>query len=266
MTEPFPNPFLLTRPPWGRKKLVPDRHALIILDGKQVHLDDIRRPLTGKVAYIAGVRPASFARLCESIHAAHMDFFDLPVADLSALAHNRRLRHLAIRHDTKLRTLRPLSGLRLRSLILEETPRLQDLGPVATLTALTYFRFKGGMTTMNVAQRLDPLARLPKLTDLELKALRVRKGGLRPLAKCPRLRRLDVSNQFAVEDFAWLSVRLPKTHCGMFAPWVRSEVSPGEVMIVGRGKPFLHAKKDRARIVAQEQAFARLRAKAGGGR
>ena len=71
---------------------------------------------------------------------------------------------------------------------------------------------------------------------------------------------LEVSNQFPTEEFAYLSVELPKTKCKMFSAWVKSPVMKPDTMIVGRRKPFLNFKKDRERIQAYEHSFAQLQA------
>jgi hypothetical protein len=254
----FPNPFHLIPPPWGKLELAPDNTATVILDNKQIHLDALSKPISGKVAFIGGVNQQSFRKLCGLIAADRMDFFDMRVEDISALALVSRLRHLAIRWNTKVRSFESLAGSNLRTLILEETPKLHSLEPIATLGGLGYFRFQGGMSKPNVAESLSPLARLQRLSGLDLFNLRVREDGLLPLANCRSLRSLGLSNQFPTEQYALLSVRLPRTKCAMFKAWVKPEHTKEDVMIVGRGKPFLNAKKDRARILRYESSFANL--------
>jgi hypothetical protein len=112
----------------------------------------------------------------------------------------------------------------------------------------------------NVAESLSPLTKLRHLSGLDLFNLKVREDGLLPLANCRRLRNLGLSNQFPTEQYALLSVRLPKTECAMFKAWVKPTLTKEDVMIVGRGKPFLSSKKDRARILRYESSFANLRA------
>jgi hypothetical protein len=256
----FPNPFSLIRPPWGKLQLVRDKHAAIILDGKQIHLDSLSKRITGKVAYVGGLYEKSFSKFCSLVTAERLDFHDMRVADISALADMPRLRHLAIRWNTKLVSIGALRGLRLRSLILEDTPRLRQLAPIATLGELRELRFSGGRNTPNIAESLAPIGKLQHLTHLELLNLRVRRGGLRPLASCRHLRRLELSNQFPTEDYAFLSVALPRTQCPMFSAWVRATLTEEDVMIVGRRKPFLKSRIDREKIRHYERAFAKLRA------
>ncbi len=181
------------------------------------------------------------------------------VADISAFSQMPQLRHLAIRWNTKIQRLDSLVGLELRSLILEETPRLQQLAPIARLRALRFFEFSGGMNKPNVAESLWPLAELPRLSHLNLLNLKVKLDGLIPLAQCGRLKVLEISNQFPTDEYAFLSVRLPKTKCAMFGPWERHKHWKQDIMIVGKGKPFLSSKTDQDRIRRYEHAFTRLR-------
>ena len=96
----FPNPFSLRRPPWGKLKLIRDKHAVIILDNKQIHLDSLSKRITGKVAYVGGLYEKSFSKFCSLVAAERLDLYDMRVADISALADMPRLRHLAIRCST----------------------------------------------------------------------------------------------------------------------------------------------------------------------
>jgi hypothetical protein len=233
---------------------------VIILDNKQVHLDSLSKRIAGKVAFVGWLYEKSFSKFCSLVSAERMDFHDMRVADISALADMPRLRHLAIRWNTKLESISALRGLRLRSLIIEETPRLRQLAPVATLGELREFAFSGGRNKPNYVESLAPIGKLQQLTRLELLNLRVERGGLRPLASCRRLRVLEVSNQFSTEDYAFLSVALRNTKCEMFSAWVKATLTKEDVMIVGHRKPFLNSRTDREKIRHYERAFANLKA------
>lgn len=82
------------------------------------------------------------------------------------------------------------------------------------------------------------------------------------MAGCRKLKELILSNQFSTEDFAYLSVNLPKTKCRMFAPYVPidSDVLEEDVMVVGIRKPVLDSKRDIVRLKKYEEDFARLQA------
>jgi hypothetical protein len=204
--------------------------------------------------------PKSLELLCELVNAPRMDFV-ANITDLSPLRRCKRLRHLALRDNTRLASLTGLEGLPLESLILQETRRLTDLGPVKTLRKLRHFEFGGGMGKPYLADSLEPLSELPHLERLHLLNMRVKRKGLTPLAKCRKLRVLELPNMFPVEEFALLAAKLPRTKCDLFAPWVPSTVPGANVMITGRRMPFLHTKRDRARVRKYEERFEQLRAK-----
>jgi hypothetical protein len=86
--------------------------------------------------------------------------------------------------------------------------------------------------------------------------------GLRPLAHIRTLRRLELSNQFDTEDYAYLSVHLPQATCDKFAPFVRlpQPFEDGrDVMVVGRRKPFLSSQIDAAKLRRYDERFSELR-------
>jgi hypothetical protein len=256
------NPFELARPPWGRLQLVRDRRGILILDRRQIHLDALTKPVRGKVAYVAGLDARSLAMLCELVIAPRMEFFDMRMASIVPLGSCRHLRHLAIRWNTRLTSLAPLAGLPLQTLILDDTARLHDLAPLKELPQLRYFEFSGGLNRSNVAKSLAPLADLKRLRHVRLLNLRVRSGGLEPLAQCRSLRELEVSNQFDIEDYARLAAKLPRVKCAMFKPWVRRRYpEPGEddLMLVGVRDAFVHSRRDRERVRRHEQRFSALK-------
>lgn len=256
----FPNPFHVLPPPWGDLKLTADKEAVVVLgDQGQVHLKDLHAPVVADVAYVLGATQKSFARLCSLVNAERMDFFQMSAADLSPLAHVQNLRHLAIRWNTKLVDAAPLAQLDLVGLILEETPKLVDLSSLSALRHLEYLEFSGGMNSMNTAKTLAPLAELPNLRNLSLFSLKVDAGGITPLAHCTSLKKLEISNQFSTEEYAFLSVHLPDTECAMFKAWVARRQSDLDVMIVGSRKPFLSSAIDAGRIEKYERLFAALR-------
>lgn len=149
---------------------------------------------------------------------------------------------------------------RLETLVFYEPGELSDLGPLAALRNLTALEFSGGMDAVARADTLAPLGRLQRLETLRLHNLRVAEGGLRPLAGCAALRRLDASNQFETADYACLLVMLPRTDCELFAPFLRLErpIGDANVMVTGNRKPFLDATRDAARLEKYCHSFMRL--------
>jgi hypothetical protein len=171
-----------------------------------------------------------------------------------------------VRWNTRARDIEALGGLSsLQGLVLEDTPKIRDLAPLARLRGLSSIEFSGGIWNRNTASSLEPLAQLTSLRDLTLLNLRVESGGLRPLARCRSLETLELSNQFATEDYAYLSVHLPNARCPHFAPYIRLKqpVDGKDIMVVGRRKPFLNSRRDQKRLERYASAFAKLQREAG---
>ena len=221
---------------------------IVVLDGQPFPIRSIKATISGDAAYVVGVNQASFMKLCESLRATKLRFYEMRVSDLSPLRQIGDISHLAIEWNTKITDLSPISFLKsLRSLKLEDTPKAKDLSPIQDCQELRHIEFSGGIWNKNTAANLASLASLPELRSLILLNLKLDSGGLRPLAGCRKLEQLTLSNQFPTEDYAYLSVCLPDTQCDMFAPYVpiSTPIDGNDVMVVGRRKPFLNSKADK---------------------
>jgi hypothetical protein len=230
---------------------------IVLLDGALHRLSEITGHLAGRAAYVVGIRQKHFEALCARLDVQAIQFYEMRVDDLGALARIDSLRHLAIRWNTKLVDIAPLRPLTLTTLILEDTPHVRDLAPLSALAGLRHVEFCGGVWNRNTAASLAPLATLPRLEDLALTNLKVESHGLRPLARCRALQHLRVSNQFPTEEYAYLSAKLPHTECHLFAPYLKLQhpIDDKDVMVVGRRKPLLNSRKDAERLARYELAF-----------
>ena len=241
---------------WSEK----DRPVLIA-DGRVFHVGELDSILRADAAYVVGVRQAEFDQLTKFLRAEELLLHDMRVEDLSAMARISTLTTLAIHWNTKVVSLEPIRHLpELTTLAIVDTRKVRDLGAITGLTRLRALEYSGGMWSKNVANSLLPLGALTALEELRLTNLRVLDGGLRPLAGCRRLRRLDLSNQFATADYAYLSVMLPEAECDKFAPYIRFDapLDGKDVMVVGSGKPFLNSRKDGARLKRYVEDFRQL--------
>lgn len=225
------------------------------------------RVFSGDIAYIVGAKEHAFTELCKTLTAKTVAFYHMQVHNLSGLREISGLEQLAIGWNSKVTNLSPLSDLsHLKMLSLIDTPKANDISPLSALKDLRAFEFSGSPTlsSHNKAKSLEPLAMLYQLEELRLTNLRVEKDGLRPIAKCNSLKRLDVANSFDTEDYAFLAAKMPNTVCDYFSATVpiRLFVKPEiDTMVIGRRKPFLNSQQDADRIAAYEAAFAKLKAK-----
>jgi hypothetical protein len=248
--------------PWPEVRWSSEQKPVLVLDGTLHEIEKLAGPVSGRVGLVVGVDDASFSRLCPLLTVEALQLYEMRVADLGPLAHVGALRQLCIQWNTGLVDLARLeSQPSLEALILVDTPGIRDLVPIAKLRNLKHLEFSGGWWKANTARSLAPIAELPVLEDLTLLNLRVESDGLRPLARCPSLRRLEVSNQFRTEDYAYLSVALPAVECRLFTAFVSlpTPIAGKDVMVVGSHKPILSSTSDRARLEKYESAFQRLR-------
>ena len=255
-------PSLLGLNPFPDSKWGPEDKPVCVLDGVVHRIREGTGPLRGSAAYVVGVSDRDFGGLCDRLDVLALHFYEMRVASIQPLTQLARLRGLAIVWNTKVSDIGPLAELReLRALRLSHTPRVKDLSALAALSELTFLEITGGVWSTSRLASLDPVGALGRLRELVLMNAAVETGGLRPLAKCPELQRLDLSNQFRTEDYAFLSVMLPKTECDMFAPYVRlAEPLEGkDVMVVGAKKPFLNSTSDGPRLAGYAAEFEALR-------
>lgn len=237
---------------------------VVVTDSGVRPLSDIQDPIEEPRAYVVGLSQKHFELACDVLRDVRwVHFYEMRVGELEPIAGLRSLRHLAIRWNTKVSSLEPLRSLeRLRTLVIEDTPKVRDLDPIGDLASLEALEFSGGMWNAQRPESLEPLGRLRTIEALRLFNVKVGTDGLRPLERLKTLRTLEVSNQFDTADYAFLSVRLPNTVCSMFAPFVRRDfsgrVGDQDVMVVGKGKPFLNSTTDAQRLAGYVRRFEAL--------
>ena len=252
------SPFILATPPWGNLKLQPSKDGVVVVDNKQVRISELKQVLVGEVAYVLGATQKSFNRLCECIDVQRLDFYQMRVADVSALHAIPRLNHLALRCNTKVENIDVLPRLHLATLILEGTPKIANLEPLSACNNLVHLTYSGGYGFANYADSLEPISQIKNLQELVLQNLRVGSDGLMPLAGCLTLKELVISNQFSTEEFAMLSVRLYNVRCDMFQSYISIKyprIDGADVMIVGKRKPRLNSITDFEKIASFDRAF-----------
>ena len=241
---------------WGTRD-----KPVAIVDGRLYPNAALGSRVEGLAAYVVGINEKSFPRLCERLRVETLHLYEMRVGDLGPLLQLPDLRGLAIRWNTKLSDVAPLGRLGpLRTLVLEDTPKVRDLSPLSALTGLSSLGFSGGIWNKNTAISLEPIAALPALRELALLNLKVESGGLRPIARCKSLERLELSNQFPTADYAYLSVHLPTTQCEMFnaAVSLQKPIDGKDVMVVGSRKPFLSSRRDKEVLARYTRDFSRL--------
>lgn len=117
-----------------------------------------------------------------------------------------------------------------------------------------------------------PLCALQQLVWLNLGVLRSDDGSLAPICGLQALRWLHVANLFSHEEFAALSLCLPRTRCSWFAPYVSltgafrcAECREAQrVLTTGRPERILCPRCDERKFEAHMKQWRQAIAAAGG--
>lgn len=150
---------------------------------------------------------------------------------------------------------------RIRGLCVEDFTKLRSLDGLVTATSLRELVFGDAIDRKTVFETLDPLQELRALQRLEFTPRKIADNRVEPLGSLSGLRQLDCpTNLFTSRQFAWLHARLPlAADSRVLQPYVRLPEPIGEtdVLLVGRGKPFLNSTTGSARIEKHVAQFRR---------
>lgn len=140
----------------------------------------------------------------------------------------------------------------LRGLQFEDFSRLHDLADIPRATSLQELSFGNAVWPKAVFESLEPLRSLTTLQSLWFNAKRIEDGRVEALASLTGLHELGFPvNQFTTRQVAWLRAHLPALVTGQALGPVVEEVpgwSDGNVYVVGKRKPTLHATRNARRI------------------
>lgn len=235
---------------------------LVVAGRKAYPVADLPLHIDASGICVSGATDKTLPMICERIRAKSVFFHKLRCTDLTPIAELQGLRALGVFGNPKAVDFTALGRLQeLRVLNLFDNCKQIDLAFLEGLTRLTSLCVSGGFSKPTQLPTLSPIATLKNLKELRLNSVRVTANdGLFPLERCQALCKLEISNAFPTEQFAFLSVRLPRVDCDLFSAFVRVGKPSEEfdTMIVGSRKPFLHSKRDAARIKKYADAFLQL--------
>ena len=146
---------------------------------------------------------------------------------------------------------------RLRGLEFRSFGRLRDLSDVQAADSLTELRFGQAWSDKAVYASLEPLASLGHLRSLDFAATRIEDRRIQPLARLQQLESFSCpTNLFTTKQCAWLRAHLPPRTRGrvlqpvelLEPPLERHRGPPADVLVIGKGKPFLSSEADAERV------------------
>lgn len=246
-------PKYLLNNPFPDCKWSQDMKPVAILDGVAYAISSMDDPKLANISYFIGVNQKTFEKVMKLVTSKVMHFYEMRVPDISALSLNSKLEDIS--PFTKIHSL--------KSLVLEDTPKVYDLSPISMCKSIECLEYSGGIWKKNRTNSLEPISQLPKLKVLRLLNLSVELNGLKPLAILSNLVELGLSNQFPTDEYAYLSVYLEETKCDYFAPYIEisSPIDGKDVMVVGNRKPFLNKITDSKKITQYVEQFKAIQAK-----
>lgn len=242
----------------GMARVPEGKGGYVFVDGQLHRILDIKEPISGHGAFGYSVNEKELAHLCDHLSVGALGFKGLRTTTIAPLQKLTGLRKLSLWWVQKLADLSPLATLPLQALELDDIRYAHDISPLAQMPTLRALVIAGGMNSTQQIDTLIPLTKLPELCELRMMSLRLGDDSLRALVACPALRDLHLPNTFATEDYAYLRAKRPELRCEALCAYQTSDravFADKNVMVTGRRKPFLNARKDAARLAKYQAQF-----------
>ncbi|EJQ36452.1 hypothetical protein IEE_05349 [Bacillus cereus BAG5X1-1] len=226
------------------------------VDGKTKNIELLGK-LKIKELWVFAVNQKQFDKIMAHVNPEVLYVYEMRVENLSILQMMSNLRELYLCWNTKNTDLWDFSyNKNLSYLLIEDFSKVEDITPIKDGENLRGFYLGGGITKALNVKTLEPIGDLVRLNELTLMNIKVKDRSLEPLMNLKELKKLNLSNQFPMEEYAKLSVVLQNTECEFFKPYVRMESTEGkDIMMIGRKRPFLNSKTDVEKIRKYEQEF-----------
>src|SRR5215831_4209599 len=224
---------------------------VIIVDGVKFPQISLSRETRGVLAYGVGLGDEDIETVGRLLKVSALSLYEVRATSLEPLGRMETLRRLCVVWTRKLKSVSFLESCRnLEMFILSDIGKITSIDPISGLKYLTHLEVSGGVETVAKLETLKPISGCKNLSSLSLSNIRVADDDLQFAAEIPTLKELHLSNQWPTEQYALLAKRLKHVTCDHLRPWIKLEqaIDGKDVMVVGRGKPFLNSQKDAARI------------------
>ncbi len=216
--------------------------------------------------WLVGAKEKNLQEILGLTQPKFLNLYYLPAPNLGFLETLNTTETLILEWNTKTTSLWDISkNINLKHLEIIDFPKLYDISQIGSAIQLNHLTLRGGINNRLTIETLMPLSSLKNLESLELGNLKVSDDTLKYLAELANLKELDLSNQFETKEYAWLASRLTKTVCGKFHAVVKTNITNAtnevvwDTMVVGRRKPFLNSKLDKAKIENYITDFEKLK-------
>lgn len=232
-------------------------------------IDSIAKYSQAREITISGLTQETFEYFVEK-YAAQFEviiFWKCPlIVDLQAIESLGNVKYLIFFWNQRAVKLWDFSKTRaLVGLSFDDFTRLHDISDIAG-SNLEELHFGDKIWDQMILNSLAPLQECQNLRRISFSAKKIVDGKIAPLASLTLLRSLEFPLRlFSTEDVAWLKAHLPvSVESKMMNPYWQIE-SPIEMngkqkntFVVGKGKPFLDAIKDKKRLDKYVDSFQRM--------
>lgn len=213
-----------------------------------------------KALRVSGIDQSTFERLVSSYGTQFkaIEFWKCPrLEDLTPLEDLPELRMVSFYWNQRSTRLWNLGCTpHLTALRVEDFTRLHRLDDLCAGQALRELIIGDAVWSKSTFETLEPLGTLKGLLSLCLLPKRIDDGRVQPLGSLTNLEKLWIPfNLFTTEQIAWLRARLPEavksqalTALLPLRPAMELGGRSRDVLLVGKGKPFLNSELDAARI------------------
>jgi Leucine-rich repeat (LRR) protein len=228
---------------------------------------------SGKLPELRHIRWASiWSRVTAPVFDAacrlsELECLEIKSSNLTSLEPIRQLgelRHLRIGSSTSVSSVEPLTALQgLKLLELENFKQISDFSPLLALKGLESLAITGSMWSRQELASLEPFSQMTWLSSLSIDTSSL--TSLKPLARLSGLKYLGIGGRLPMEEYAWLSAKLPNTQCQWFAPYLdladsgmgQCQVCKNQslVMLTGRGARTVCKVCNQAKVAQHEQVF-----------
>jgi hypothetical protein len=236
------------------------------IGGGKISYDDIDRLEdhhdTERVM-ISGLRQDTFEYFIEKYgdKVKYISFFkNKLIDDFSMLSCLTKVHSIAFFHNQRVTRLWDMSlNYNLAGLAFDDFSRLHSLDGIQTATNLKHLYFGDKICTTSKLTDLLPLVGA-KLTSFSFWGKTIVDNDISIYMKMPDLRYLDFrTNLYSTEQLAQIVASCPQISGYALKPYIKYDHEIAQlqkdVLICGKGKPFLHSKKDAERIESYVKKF-----------
>ncbi|MBI1772458.1 MAG: hypothetical protein HYR68_08965 [Burkholderiales bacterium] len=212
-----------------------------------------------------------FDAACKMPALEHLQIKWSNLKSLRGIEQLQNLRRLNIGSSAKIESLDPLRKLsQLKVLDIENFKLISDFSPLLDLTTLESLSVTGSMWSRQNLGSIEPFTEMTWLKSLCIDTSHI--ASIKALASLKGLQYLGVGGRLPMEEYAWLSAKLPNTQCKWFFPYLNfSALGAGpcekcktgsKLMLTGKGARVLCEVCDKAKIEKYEASFVAAKAAA----